>query len=598
MPSSAQNVMSNTRERSSQDWAARAAELKLQLLAGKDRTEIPSESSTSDRESQSSAVSMSTDYTKTVPRSLAAPTKALPPAPEIMTAEVDHNEAQKLQKDLKELEKIIAFGAARIPALNSANIMKLPHGGQFTIKHTASTPPKSSINMNDRKKGQANEAEIADRKGDLATRRVSYDTDKDHTTTRTPPQDIKTLESSQIQLNDDSKHLDDDYIGRCHSKEQRKSSRIEADTPEDGEIQSNGSQASSQGDAQGTLLPSARLSRSATSISSNTPASTTRQEQTLPHIKTTLPVQKMADPEKSVSRPSPRDQTPPMAPRSQRRHGWELQHNQPSPSEAQKDQDRDRNPRGSTRRPFRQPSLGPARPDAPIRKHPRDSYFEHDRAPLHDRDLKDWLSFTGWHNREFRADFLQRKRRLAYLDREKDEIEQERAELMSTEQGVRALRFDSLSYRSNSSVRDDADGFEADHPPRNSGRELFSSPAPGHRRKREYTSDGDNEAPRKMNRMDTGDRRRDASSYGSRVDFPFGDPRRTPDHLASEYGPRGFMSLHNRTNACVSFRSSTAPYCYSSSIQLFPTKPRWAPLERGGSLPSRFKLQLPSRPQK
>lgn len=547
MPPSPQHVKPNTRERGSQNWAARAAELKLQLMAAKDRMGVQSEISISEIESQRSAVSMSTNSTKTTPKSLAASTHAQPPTSQNIMSALDHDEAQKLQKDFKELEKIIAFGAARKAALDTAKTMKLPHGGPFAPKHTISIPPKPSINMTDHNGIQAKEAEIADTKKSLLNRQFSTDADKDKTITSCPPQDIKNSKSAQVQRYDGSKHLDDNRIDGPQHEKQRKSSRREADTPEDGEIRSSGSQASSNSTAPSQLLPSAPLSRS---VASKTPASATSQQQTSHHSKKILPVQKLGLPEKSVSKPNPRSQTPPTAPRSQGRHGWELQHYRPSTSEAQAARDHD--PRGTTRKSLNLPPLAPYRPDSFSRhKNPRDSYPEHDKPTPHDRDLADWLSFTGWHNREFRADFLQRKRRLAHLEREKHEIEQERAELMAAdpadERGRRPLRFNNdtaASYRSNSSsVRDGADAFESVdyyyyHPSRHLGRELFrSSPAPGHRRKRGYTSDGENEAPRKMNRMDTGGRRRESSSnYGPRGDF-FRDTRKTPDRLAREYLP-------------------------------------------------------------
>lgn len=492
-----------------QNWASRAAELKQELMARRVPMAIKSDPSIFKMNSQDSVGSMSTKSTSSNAVPGLASTNTPPPTPQNINSAPDDEEAQKVQNHLKELGRIIAFGAAKTQMPKIVKTMKMPHDGPFAPKHITSLPPKPTIDMADRKKIKAKRAETPIAEEIHPIKQVSTVTNKENATVGSPAQDIKDSKLLQVQLHDGGKEL------------------------EDGEIQSNGSQASSQSDAKRVLLPSAPISRSATTkpLASTTPHEPTSQNPT----KMTLPLQKTSLPEKPASAPSPRDKTPPTAPHSHKHRGWELQHYRPSLNEARGDRAHD--PREHTRRPLHLPPLAPSRPDSPIYKHPHDRYSEHDRPTTQDRDLDDWLSFTGWHNRDFRADFLQRKRRLALLDREKIEIEQERAKLMSADN--RASGLETVGYRSSGSVRDGADEFEADFPSRNAGRELFSSPAPGNRLKREYTSDRENLSRRKMSRMDKGGRRRDSSNYGPRGD-PSRARRSTPDHVAREYDPEFF----------------------------------------------------------
>lgn len=64
------------------------------------------------------------------------------------------------------------------------------------------------------------------------------------------------------------------------------------------------------------------------------------------------------------------------------------------------------------------------------RKHPSDIILvadtyrpaRDDRMTHYDRDLRDWLTYTNWHDEGYRARFLERKRRLAEIEREKVEL--------------------------------------------------------------------------------------------------------------------------------------------------------------------------------
>lgn len=494
-----------------QNWATRAAELKQELMARRGPMTVKSESGIIKIDSQNSVDSMSTNSPSSNVIPGLASTNTPPPTPQNMTS-APNDKAQKIQNHLKELGRIIAFGAAKSQVTKIVKTMKMPQYGPFAPNHTTSLPPKATTYMADCKKTKA-------KAGDPVTKeihpinQVSTVTDKKNATVGSPAHDIEDSKSLQARLRDGGKDL------------------------EDGEIQSNGSKASGQSDAKRVLLPSAPISRSA---ASKTLASTTPQEQTSQNsTKMTLPLQKTPHPDNPASEPRPRDETPPTAPLSHKRRGWELQHYRPSLKEARGDWTHET--RGNTRKPLHLPPLAPTRPDSPIYKHLHDRYSEHDRPTSQDRDLDDWLSFTGWHNPDFRADFLQRKRRLAYLDREKNEIEQERAELMSADK--RASGLETVGYRSSGSIRDGADEFEANYPSCNAGRELFGSPAPGSRQKREYTSDGENQSRRKMSRVDLEGRIRDSSrgqndlKYGARGDF-FRPSRSTPDHLARKYGPK------------------------------------------------------------
>lgn len=476
-----------------QNWATRAAELKQELMARRAPMAVKSESSISKMKSQDSVGSMSTKSANSNAVPGLASTNTPPLTPQNINSAPSDEEAQEIQNKLKELGRIIAFGAAKSKVPKTVKTMKMPHAGPFAPKHTTSLPPKPTIDM-----------AHCITKNIHPIKQVSTFTDKKNATVGSPTQDIKDSKSLQVHLGDRGKDL------------------------EDGEIQSNGSQASSQSDAKKVLLPSAPINRSATT---KTPTSTSPREQTAQNpTKMTLPLRKTSVSEKPAREPTPRDETPPTASRSHNHRGWELQHYRPSLHQARGD--RDHSSREHTRRPLYLPPLAPSRPDSPIYKHPNDRYSEHDRPTSQDRDLDDWLIFTGWHNRDFRADYLQRKRRIAFLDRE---IEQERAKLMSADQ--HALIFETVGHHSSGSIRDGTDEAEADHPSRNAGRELFGSPAPGSRRKREYTSDGENQSRRKMSRVDNPDRRRDSFNYGPRGDVP-GPRRSTPDHLPCKYGPK------------------------------------------------------------
>lgn len=459
-----------------------------------------SESSIFKMKSQDSMGSMSTKSTNSNAVPGLASTNTPPLTPQNITSAPSDEEAQKIQNQLKELGRIIAFGAAKLEVPKVVKTMKMPHDGPFAPKHTTSLPPKPTIDMAHCKKNKGRETPITKKIHPI--KQVSTVTDKKNATVGSPAQDIKDSKSLQVHLGDRGKDL------------------------EDGEIQSNGSQASSQSDAKKVLLPSAPISRSATT---KTTTSTSPREQTAQNpTKMSLPLRKTSVSEKSAREPTPRDETPPTGPRSHNHRGWELQHYRPSLHQARGD--RDHSSRGHTRRPLHLPSLAPSRPDSPIYQHPNDRYSEHDRPISQDHDLDDWLTFTGWHNRDFRADYLQRKRRIAFLDRE---IEHERAKLMSADQ--HALISETVGYHSSGSIRDGTDEAEADRPSRNAGRELFGSPAHGIRRKREYTSDGENQSRRKMSRVDDSDRRRDSFNYGPRGDVP-GPRRSTPDHLPCKYG--------------------------------------------------------------
>lgn len=518
-----------------QNWAVRAAELKEELMARRGLMVARSESSNSKMNSQNSLGSMSSSSPSSNVLPRLASTSTPPPTSQDMTSGPNHEEAQKIQNQLKELGRIIAFGASKTQVPKIDKTVKMPHVGSFAANHAASLPSKPTTDVADCEEVKAREGETSTTKEIHPMTQVSTNINTENATVSTPGHDIKGTKSRQVQPNDGTKDTaDDDEINKVQLEKQRKSSRIREDTtPEDGEIQSNDSQASSQSKVKGVLLPSAPISRSAASkaLPSTSPHEPTSQNPT----KMTLPLLEASLPEKPASEPAPQDETPLMASHSHKRRGWELQHYRPSLHQARRDRANDF--RGQTRRPLRLSPLAPSHPDSPKYKQSRHPNFEHDKPTSQDRDLDDWLSFTGWHDRDFRADFLQRKRRLAYLDREKNEIEQERAKLMSADEHA-LVGSETVGYRSRGSVHNGADEFVADFPSRNAGRELFNSPEPAIRRKREYTSDGENRPSRKMSRLDTGDRhrrRRDSSNYRPRGHVL--DARRsTPDHLAGEYG--------------------------------------------------------------
>lgn len=111
-------------------------------------------------------------------------------------------------------------------------------------------------------------------------------------------------------------------------------------------------------------------------------------------------------------------------------------------------------------------------------------------AATQDRDLQDWLAYTGWNDEDYRRRFLDRQRRLADIDRE-------RAALLEADQREVATRRDG--------------GTDASRPPpfsephRAGGpRELFGPSPSGFKREypTEHPNDYDNAHPRKFARMD------------------------------------------------------------------------------------------------
>lgn len=114
------------------------------------------------------------------------------------------------------------------------------------------------------------------------------------------------------------------------------------------------------------------------------------------------------------------------------------------PDHPQRDRQPPRNapPRGAReprhqRRPHARPFRDHARPASTHRRQHQPATPSRARAadagsstsysgPLHDRDLHDWLRFTGWNDAEYRRGELarQRQRRLGEIDRERAELEE------------------------------------------------------------------------------------------------------------------------------------------------------------------------------
>lgn len=478
---------------SSQIWVARAAELKKELMArkhpvnGKTSPVVEIHSQVGSQ-NLLSFISPSSNATARI-----TTTNLLTPATQAIASAMQENEAQKIQEELKELERIISFSPSEVPLLTNNTAKKLSsHAFQTATNHTPST-------LIDKPSKQTEHKEQKDKTDETVLHTVypksSARTDANKTVGN--PQEAIHGSGSQplkVELYHDVKDLDKKHV------ETSQSSLKTSNTKE------NPTPAAFRGDdVKKTLLPGSPPSMNTMmeGLAFDPPQ---RRASQPPPATNILQTQQHLVPEKPVSKPSAQDTTPPSAPYKPTLTGRETQHYRPSFIRGPVDQiHHDRRRGGSTRPPRSpvppRPSLPP--PDVPsssynnnnyYRPPPRDPDLELEKFASRDRDLQDWLVFTGWHNRGHRADFLQRKRRLAQLDRERQEIEQERAQLMS-------------------SANDDGDGTikteDYDlYSSRNPSRQLSGLPAP-RIRKREYVSDYENESPRKMSRQDNRDDRRD-----------------------------------------------------------------------------------------
>ncbi|KAJ4402521.1 hypothetical protein N0V82_010773, partial [Gnomoniopsis sp. IMI 355080] len=418
------------------------------------------------------------------------------------------NEAQQLQEELKELERIISFRPSEARSLTTTIAKKL---SAHAFQSAANQMPSTSVNMPIKQTDQKKQKDETDETVPQELHPKDPTSTDDNKTVSNPQQIIRGSgpQPLKVMLHDVVKALDEKHVEKPQSSQNIGTTKGNS-TLEDCKVLAIGPQDSQGGDVKKALLPGSPPSMNPfmKKVASDLPPKQVSQPP--PSTSTnTLQTQQHPMPEKEVDKPRAQDPTPPSAPRNPLPTGRETQNYRPSWNRAPVDRINERRRGGNTRLPSpipRRPSLPPpALPSSSNNNNnyyrPRDPDLELEKFASRDRDLQDWLVFTGWHNRGHRADFLQRKRRLAELDRGRREIEQERARLMSAEDDL--IKTDDFYASWNTGSR-----------------EPLGSPTP-RIRKREYIGDYEDESPRKMSRQDNREDRRDLSAratgdYGKR----------------------------------------------------------------------------------
>lgn len=470
-----------------QHWIARAAELKAELMATRypvNGRSGPSVEIHSQIESQNSVSSISPSSDAII-RSASTNTLALAPAPQQMASAAHETDVHELQKEMKELEKIIAFGPSNAQLSTTANNGTQPPDAPAATEHVPSTPVKLPINT----------ADCKDNKDETSKTVLQSMHPKEHKSNDAneavskPHMDIRASQPSNVNQRDmiGALHNDNKLINTTQPFKKTKNGNIKENwNLADGKMPPKGPQVSKEGNIKEVIQPGSPPSNSPVP---KTPASGLPQKTAAhPPASTNAPqIQRHPVPEKPVSKLPAQDTAPPPGPRNYMGNNWELQHYRPSANRAPVDR-KIHEPRGSIRLPSPVLPWLSLPPDLSTDYRPRDPDFELEKLASKDRDLEDWLVFTGWHSQEYRADFLERNRRLAHLDRERRQIEQERARLMSADEcAPKTARFCG-------SIGGAEPEFKADHDSRNIGRDLFGSPPP-RPRKREYISDCEDELP-------------------------------------------------------------------------------------------------------
>lgn len=482
-----------------QDWIARAAELKAELMARKktDNTSpCPSMAPAPEKDAQDPASSFSSGANATA-------TTIAPPATFNTVASTLHKtDEHRLKQDLKEqVDQLIAQEASNAQSLTVVDGQKLSPDTQppFTPGLASSAPAKLSINTADHKdKGGETEKAVILQQVDLQKHRNANGS-KEHQTLSSPKPDVDVSKDNVAQEEPKKRPVS------SQTSKKKEGSDVQADP-----IPRN------LREGLNALQDSNNTSSANQHITCSTPMSKLpllalpapnppKQQVDLPPSKSALEGQMHSALDKPATKSAiltSKDEAPRSAPRDHKNNDRELQRYRPKMDPARVNEGQKF--RGST---IRAMPAGPQLPNrSPSYYRQRDLDFDFDMLVSQNHDLKDWLVFTGWHNRDYRAAFLERKRRLADLDREKDEIDQERARLMSADE----YALETARYRNGICGADD---FKNDAFSRNTGKELFSSPLPSNR-KRDYVSEYEDEFPRKMSRVDTRDHRRESSREG------------------------------------------------------------------------------------
>lgn len=398
-------------------------------------------------------------------------------------------DAQELQMGLsKEDHKSSDHSSPKSRSFTTSNSEKLSLVLQSAPNHELSTPTIPSNNAADHKDNKIESAKTVILQSRIPEKHSSINGTNGGEIASSSKPGVANSEPSRVNLIDNGKDLTNQP--KKHSSKLQPSNR-----------DSNGSQGSKEGNTKENITLNSAPRRKFPVIDSTASRPSQTQAPMRSPTATTLLIPKQPVPEKPATRPFVRDWTPLSAPYTHMRNDWELQHYRPSTNKDQVASIHE--PRGSSKWPDPRGSQPPARNH--FQHYPRDLGSELDALAYQHRDLHDWLSFTGWHDHDYRLGLLHRKRRLADLDREKNEIDKERAELLSADE--RALK-KPTRFRDGFGGMDD---FEIDYTSRNAGRELFISPLM-RSRKREYNrSDCGADFPRKMSRVDGRADRRDSS---------------------------------------------------------------------------------------
>lgn len=218
----------------------------------------------------------------------------------------------------------------------------------------------------------------------------------------------------------------------------------------------------------------------------------------------------------------------------------------------------------------------------------RDPYLDLERLASQDRDLRDWLQFTGWNDEGYRRRTLDRQRRLDEIDRERaalmDADADERENMTRRDGGpdpaVRELRASELRR------------YEPDLSTRHAGRDLFSPdwrgdypgfPTSGF--KREYGGDHDVGSPRKVARTYS-----KGSRHGPARGPTFG--QREP-HWGSELYDEDWNPNYQPGEQCLSSLSLFCIY-YLTELTLLLVRG----LRTGAITPPRFQGPRSSPPRR
>lgn len=564
-----------------ENWHARATELKAELMARKNAVTTishPKPQCSLGTEPRTLESSVSPEAGSNA----AAPTFAPASAPNTMAPLLHETDAQKLKQDLSEqVDQLIANEAPRAQPMTTTGSDKLLHDAPSAITHTCSTPTKPLIAATNRREKTAETTKTETLREHDPKKHQSTDGSKGHETVSSSKQDVDDPQPSTSEVDDRSGHV----AKQGEANKQANASSPTSPKEETSKVRYGSAQrqsaedskdlkTSGEGGAKGIPVSSAPLRR--TPIP-ETPKSGQPQDEASSLRPTTaaLPVSRPRAPPQPATEsaaPSSKDEAPPSALRDHKRNGSEPQNASSSVDPSRVTKGHEDESRRSTRQPAPTCPQPPAR--LLIHHRPHDPVFELDILASHDRDLKEWLAFTGWHNRDYRAGFLQRQRRLVDLDREKHVIDQERAELVSAdEHALRTARSHSGSGR--------ADDCATDYPPHNAGRELFSAPVPSSR-KREYLSDCEDDLSRKTSRGDgwgcqRGSFQGGRDDYGQKTDYhdDLGEGKIT-NHVQcdQDYSPVSCIIFDRLYSSSSSL--SYAPY-YSSDL---PRCSSWPALVR------------------